>query len=78
MHGNVWEWVEDCWHGSYQGAPTDGTAWTTSCTESRTRVVRGGSWNGYPQYLRAAYRSGYSTGNRYLDQGFRLARTLDP
>jgi formylglycine-generating enzyme required for sulfatase activity len=32
MHGNVWEWVEDCWHISYQNAPTDGSAWTTACT----------------------------------------------
>jgi formylglycine-generating enzyme required for sulfatase activity len=43
MHGNVWEWVEDCWHGSYAGAPTDGSAWTTSCSET-SRVLRGGSW----------------------------------
>ena len=43
MIGNVWEWVEDCWHDSYRGAPTDGSAWTTGGADCR-RVVRGGSW----------------------------------
>ena len=43
MHGNVWEWVEDCWHGNYDGAPTDGSAWTANCSSS-SRVYRGGSW----------------------------------
>ena len=45
VHGNVWEWVEDCWHGDYSGAPADGSTWTTgeNCGE---RVLRGGSWNG--------------------------------
>ena len=43
LHGNVWEWVEDCYHDSYQGAPTDGSAWTeVSCP---ARVLRGGSWS---------------------------------
>ena len=54
VHGNIWEWVEDCWHDSYDGAPSDGTAWTTGkCTY---RVLRGGSWFHPPQHLRAAYR----------------------
>ena len=55
MHGNVWEWVEDCWHASYAGAPKDGRAWTTggNCTN---RVLRGGSWSGEPWNLRAANR----------------------
>ena len=43
MHGNVWEWVEDCWHDSYSGAPSDGSAWTTGGDCSK-RVLRGGSW----------------------------------
>ncbi|MDZ7621120.1 MAG: formylglycine-generating enzyme family protein [Candidatus Competibacteraceae bacterium] len=45
--GNAWEWVQDCWHDSYQGAPTDGGAWEEpGCAR---RVVRGGGWNNYPQ-----------------------------
>ncbi len=47
MHGNVWEWVEDGWHNSYEGAPTDGSAWTDGegKQSSGYRVFRGGSWN---------------------------------
>jgi formylglycine-generating enzyme required for sulfatase activity len=56
MHGNVAEWVEDCWHGSYQGAPTNGSAWTTSCTERDERVLRGGSFRIGPEELRSACR----------------------
>ena len=47
MHGNVWEWVEDCWNGSYAGAPTDGSAWRSG--ECEQRVLRGGSWNISPE-----------------------------
>ena len=43
MHGNVWEWVEDCWNGSYAGAPADGDAWRSG--DCAKRVLRGGSWN---------------------------------
>jgi formylglycine-generating enzyme required for sulfatase activity len=43
VHGNVWEWVEDCWHETYQGAPVDGSAWTTACTDGSARVARGGA-----------------------------------
>ncbi len=78
MYGNVWQWVQDCWHGSYQGAPTDGSAWVTSCTEGSRRVLRGGSWNSYPQNLRAAHRNGNTTDDRYYYSGFRVARTLSP
>ena len=42
MHGNVWEWVEDCWNGSYAGAPSDGSAWRSG--DCSVRVLRGGSW----------------------------------
>ena len=48
MLGNVWEWVEDCWHNGYGGAPTDGTAWTTGGDCNR-RVLRGGSWELHPE-----------------------------
>ena len=55
MHGNVWEWVDDCWHDSYVDAPDDGTAWVTDCNES-VRVVRGGSWFYLPDVARSANR----------------------
>ena len=71
MHGNVWEWCEDPWHGNYNGAPDDGSAWTTG--GSGIRVLRGGSWGNDPQYLRAARRGIYSPGNRYYGIGFRVA-----
>ena len=45
MHGNVWEWVEDCWHDNYEGAPTDGRAWTSGCGSGVRAVLRGGSWS---------------------------------
>jgi len=76
VHGNVWEWVEDCPHDNYSGAPTDGSAWTTGdCT---SRVRRGGSFKFNPSPLRAARRSKGSTGLRNPDLGFRVAKTLAP
>ena len=77
MHGNVWEWVEDCWHSDYSGAPTDGSAWTSG-GDCNKRVLRGGSWINSPRFLRAAFRYGYGTGNRDNYIGFRVARTLTP
>ena len=76
VHGNVWEWVEDCWHESYQGAPTDGRAWTSERDCSR-RVLRGGSWFDYPWFVRSAIRGGNPSGSRFNVVGFRVARTLD-
>ncbi len=77
MHGNVWEWVEDCWHDSYLGAPADGSAWTKNCFWAREyRVLRGGAWLYVPRYLRSAYRGRNDPGNRYYGNGFRVARTL--
>ena len=75
VHGNVWEWVEDCWHGNYSGAPTDGSAWTTGCS-GNYRVLRGGSWFNLPAYLRSTYRDWITPGGRGGDVGLRLARTL--
>ena len=76
MHGNLWEWVQDCWNDSYRGAPTNGSAWESgNCSR---RVLRGGSWNYRPGSLRAADRSGGTTGGRYIFSGFRVARTLTP
>jgi len=75
VHGNVWEWVEDCWHNSYSGAPTDGSAWTTGCS-GNYRVLRGGSWDFDPASLRSAYRNWYARDIRHGFIGLRLARTL--
>ena len=75
MHGNVWEWVEDCRHGSYNGAPRDGSAWTSGGNCAR-RVLRGGSWGGRPRNLRSAYRDGDGTDYRNSINGLRVARTL--
>ena len=74
MHGNVWEWVEDCLNGSYAGAPSDGLAWRSG--ECGVRVLRGGSWIGNPTDLRSAYRDWFDTGYRSYVIGFRVARTL--
>ena len=74
VHGNVYEWTEDCWKDNYSSAPTDGSAWTSEdCT---SRVVRGGSWETFPRYLRSAYRDRYIAVNRSTRYGFRVARTL--
>ena len=76
MHGNVYEWVEDCWNGSYAGAPSDGGARLSG--DCAKRVLRGGSWLSFPRYLRAAYRFRITSGIRDFDFGFRVARTLTP
>ena len=76
VHGNVVEWVEDCWNDSYAGAPRDGSAWKGgNCSR---HVLRGGSWVINPRDLRAASRSGVGTGDRSDDVGFRVARTFTP
>jgi formylglycine-generating enzyme required for sulfatase activity len=76
MLGNVWEWVEDCYHDNYEGAPEDGSAWTVG--DCNQRVARGGSWGDPPQILRSAFRLRSPVGNRYDGLGFRVARTLTP
>ena len=76
MAGNVWEWVEDCWHDNYAGAPDDGSAWTSGGNCGR-RVLRGGSWVVNRVILRSAYRSDYVAGARGDSNGFRVSRTLD-
>lgn len=73
MHGNVWEWVQDAWVYSYNGAPIDGSAREGS--NDVVRVLRGGSWIIHPQVLRSAYRSGFTPIIRSNIFGFRLART---
>jgi formylglycine-generating enzyme required for sulfatase activity len=76
MAGNVWQYVQDCYHDNYNGAPTDGSAWTIG--ECSFAVVRGGSWYSTPQDLRSANRNRDTTVGRHDDIGFRLARTLMP
>ncbi len=73
MCGNVWEWVQDYWHDSYEGAPGDGSAWETPATNRR--CARGGSYyndTGCPSAFRAG--SGISPDSRYADYGFRIVR----
>lgn len=74
MSGNAWEWVQDCWHDSYRGAPSDGSAWTDSCKDGG-RVLRGGSWNYNARSTRSANRDNYSPDYRFIRSGFRLAST---
>ncbi len=76
LHGNVWEWVQDCWNDSYKGAPTDGSAWLKG--DCGRRVLRGGSWGLNPQYLRTADRVGGYPGVRSRNGGFRVVRMLTP
>jgi formylglycine-generating enzyme required for sulfatase activity len=76
MAGNVYQWVQDCHHDDYDGAPTDGSAWTTDDCENR--VVRGGCWNGNPGSLRAALRGRGTPDGRSSVLGFRIGRTLTP
>jgi formylglycine-generating enzyme required for sulfatase activity len=76
VHGNVWEWVEDCYHQNYAGAPSDGSAWVTG--DCSSRVLRGGSWTNDPRYLRAANRNWDTPDDRNHYFGFRVGRTLTP
>ena len=68
--GNVWEWVQDGWHDSYEGAPSDGSPWETE--DQRARMVRGGSWYLNANLARSAARSGNDPVNRGDSFGFRV------
>jgi formylglycine-generating enzyme required for sulfatase activity len=78
MLGNVWQWTQDCWHDSYTGAPGDGRAWMSGTCDKH--VVRGGSWDNVPIYVRSAARSGSAANGGEYDYsslaGFRVARDL--
>jgi formylglycine-generating enzyme required for sulfatase activity/class 3 adenylate cyclase len=74
VHGNVSEWVEDCWNANYTGAPTDGSARLSGTCS--LRILRGGSWGYDPKELRSAYREGVTQSHRNFNFGFRVARTL--
>jgi len=74
MQGNVWQWTEDCYHQTYDGAPSDGSAWTTpNCT---LRVARGGSWADDSRAIRFARREQGVATTRYSSNGFRVVRAL--
>jgi formylglycine-generating enzyme required for sulfatase activity len=71
VHGNVWEWCQDVWHSSYEGAPTDGSAWVEGDNQT-LRLLRGGSWGNLPANCRSAFRNGLARDSQYTDNGFRL------
>ena len=74
MNGNVWQWVSDCWHNSFKGAPSDGRAWDEpNCS---VRVIRGGSWREGASYMTSSTRFKYDASVRYSQNGFRVARDL--
>lgn len=78
MHGNVWEWVQDCYEETYdKGQPTDGTAYKATDDKCVLRVLRGGSWDAYPYFSRPADRFWGEPAANSIYFGFRLARTLD-
>jgi formylglycine-generating enzyme required for sulfatase activity len=76
MQGNVWQWVEDCYHDNYEGAPQDGSAWIAGA-DCVGRIVRGGAWSNDPRVLRSATRGRITSADRsgYI-LGFRVGRTL--
>ena len=75
MIGNAREWIEDCWHSNYDGAPAVGIAWTSG-GECDKRVVRGGGWSDRPQVARLSARNRVVAAVGADDLGFRLARSL--
>ena len=68
MHGNVWEWVQDCRNYSYEGAPSDGSAWMSG--NCYGRMIRGGSWMDSSEDLRSAARFSEAHPNSRSDLGF--------
>jgi formylglycine-generating enzyme required for sulfatase activity len=74
MSGNVWQWLQDCFHPDYNGAPADGSAWTSG--DCSLRTDRGGSWISGPQNMRLAFRGSYPAGSRNYSLGIRVGRTL--
>jgi formylglycine-generating enzyme required for sulfatase activity/class 3 adenylate cyclase len=71
MGGGVDQWVEDCWHKNYQGAPSDGSPWVEA--DCGSHVIRSGSWKNDERYARPASRDSYDTNVRYPTHGFRVA-----
>ncbi len=79
MHGNVFEWVDDCYHRDYRGAdrPDNGAAWNTG-GDCALGVLRGGAWSSYPALITSYHREFLSAVVRDRDVGFRVGRTLGP
>ena len=76
--GNVWEWVEDCWHDNYNGAPADGSAWKEAGGGNcGRRVIRGGSWYDRPEYLALVEPGQVLPDSRYNLVGFRLVQDIE-
>lgn len=73
IYGNVWEWVQDCWHDNYVGAPAVGGVWSGG--DCNLRMLRGGGWSSRPDYARSAVRGSYSPHLDDAANGFRLARS---
>lgn len=85
VNGNIWQWVQDCYHPSYAQMPeavrTSGSVWDIDCKKSDDgqsiqRVARGGSWLNVPEYLRSAHRDWVPSNKRDTVRGFRLARSI--
>jgi formylglycine-generating enzyme required for sulfatase activity len=74
VHGNSYDWVEDCYHDSYRGSPSDGSAWISE--DCSFHVARGGSWIDDPRSLRSAYKLRLAAATRFRDLGFRVGRSL--
>ncbi|WP_020656886.1 formylglycine-generating enzyme family protein [Massilia niastensis] len=72
--GGVWEWVSDCWHNNFKGAPADGRSWDEP--NCRVRVIRGGSWREGAAYMVASTRFRYDASVRHAQNGFRVARGM--
>ena len=75
VHGGVWEWVLDRWHPNYEGAPVDGSEWSSGGDASQ-HIVRGASWGSYPVELRSAYRDHVVSSTRNQFSGLRVVRAL--
>lgn len=74
MHGNVWEWVGDCWQAGYHDAPSNGDLYDKESCE--LRVTRGGSWYNIPSGVRSANRYWYKVTFRSFNVGFRIFKAL--
>ena len=76
MHGNVWEWIEDCWSDEYTDAtPSDGKPYLREGCEGR--VMRGGSWEDHPSDVRSAARVGSSQDDQFWSDGIRIVRDME-
>jgi formylglycine-generating enzyme required for sulfatase activity len=73
MHGNVWEWCQDHWHNSYEGAPTDESAWINTSHNTKGRILRGGSWCTGLANCRSMRRLYANSGQEHNTYGFRVA-----